>query len=263
MKKLDRSSKFICGIGLVGISVVGIGLTMPSTVQASDITFKLTWDGSYFGNTASAVGYFTIDSTVLPNPGNTPSSFSVPNIDLDPKNYITSDPKFNAKSPITDLIKSLSLTVTGSGLGDGTYTLDDYSGGGVIWNTNGANLDFSKDLVGQPTQGEVWGTIDSPPPGYTYPTNYTTPVSYGGDFNIFDAPGCVPTGVGEFTLATCSAIPPLDGKFRSFKMRLTSFEAVPVPLPSAMFGIIASGGFMAVSWKKKKVASTRLTKATD
>ncbi len=248
---IERLSNIASAVGLIGLSVAGVGLAMPSKVQAADITFQVTWSGRYFFNTASAVGYFTIDSALLPNPGNTPTNFSTPNISIDNP----SDPAFNAKSPITALIKSLSLTVTGSGLGDGTYTLDDYPDGGVIWNTNGATLDFSKELVGQKTQGLPWGSIVSTPPGDKYSDSYLNPANYGGDFNIFDAPTCVPTGVETFVLATCSASG--DTKL----MRLTSFR--PVPVPGVLFGVILAGGLMTVSMRKKKLASTSLTEATD
>jgi len=254
MKQLAKYlSGFTYGIGILGISALSNIVTMPSTAQAADITFKITWSGSYFFNTASAVGYFTIDTAALPNPGNTPSSFSVPNISIDNP----TDPVFNTKSPITSLIKSLTLTVTGSGLGDGTYTLDDYPGGGVIWNTNGANLDFSKELVGQSTQGLPWGTIVSAPPGTSYSTSYKNPANYGGDFNIFDPPSCVPTSVETFVLATCSA-KPNDTRL----MRMTSFKAVDVPVPGAVFGIVVAGGLLTASLKKKKkLTSPELTEA--
>jgi hypothetical protein len=250
MKQLAKYiSGFTYGIGIIGISALSTVATMPSAAQAADITFKITWSGSYFFNTASAVGEFIIDSAALPNPGNTPSSFTVPNISIDNP----TDPTFNAISPITSLIKSLKLTVAGSGLGDGDYTLADYPDGGVIWNTNGANLDFSKELIGQSTQGLPWGTIVSAPPGTAYSTSYKNPSNYGGDFNIFDPPGCVPTGVETFVLATCSA-KASDTKL----MRMTSFRAVPVP--GAVFGIVVTGGLLTASLKrKKKVASPEST----
>lgn len=252
MKQLAKYvSGFTYGIGLIGMSALSTVATMPSAAQAADITFKITWSGSYFFNTASAVGYFTIDTAALPNPGNTPSSFSVPDISINK----TTDPAFNAKSPITSLIKQLDLTITGSGAGDGNYTLADYPDGGVIWNTNGANLDFSKELVGQTTQGLPWGSIVSAPPGTSYSKSYLTPGNYGGDFNIFDPPGCVPTGVETFVLATCSA-KASDTKL----MRLTSFRAVPVP--GAVFGIVVAGGLLTASLKrKKKLASPESTEA--
>ncbi|BBC24972.1 hypothetical protein [Pseudanabaena sp. ABRG5-3] len=252
MKQLVKHlSDLAYKISFLGLSAVGFGLVMPSASHAADITFKAVWSGTYFFNTASAVGYFTIDSAALPNPGTKPSNFSVPNISINN----TTDPVFNAKSPITSLIKALTITVTGSGLGDGTYTLDDYPDGGVIWNTNGVALDFSKELVGQPTQGLPWGSIVSTPPGTSYSTSYLKPANYGGDFNIFDPPDCVPTGVETFVLATCSA------KSGTKLMRLESFRAVPtpVPVPGAVIGVIVAGGLLGISRKKKREASPEIT----
>ncbi len=252
MKQLAKYlSGLTYGIGILGISALSTVVTMPSSVQAADITFRITWSGSYFFNTASAVGYFTIDSAALPNAGNTPSSFSVPDISINK----TTDPDFNTKSPITSLIKQLDLTITGSGAADGNYTLADYPNGGVIWNTNGANLDFSKELIGQSTVGLPWGTIVSSPPGTSYSTSYKNPANYGGDFNIFDPPECVPTGVETFVLATCSA------KANETKlMRMTSFRVVPVP--GAVLGVFVAGGLLTASLKrKKKLASPESTEA--
>lgn len=242
----------ILSISIVGLSA-GVALALPSQAKAADLTFRLTWDGTFFFNTASAVGYFTIASNALPNPGNLPLVYQVPNLNLDPRspNYKPVDTAFNTISPIENVIKELTITVTDSGFGDGTYTKEDF--GGIIWNTNGVQLDFTKELVGQPTVGLPWGTIVSTPPGTSYSTSYTNPLQYGGDFNVFDPPECVPTGVQPFVLATCSG-----QKGKSVLMRLTSFTQVPVP--SALLGVVAAGGLMAISKRKKKSKDSDITK---
>ena len=129
-------------------------------------TYNLAWSGAPFNNSAWATGQITIDITALPNPGG-------------PAYDIYND------------IESLTVTVMGAGLGDGTWTKDDLSrlndfGVYTYWDTGGGALNLNEELVGQPTMhGGPWGT----------------PNSFSGDFNLFFTDGG-PSGTYYFTLTT-------------------------------------------------------------
>ena len=124
-------------------------------------TFTLNYSGASFGNAATATGQIVIDETLLPNPGSTGGSFA---------NYL----------------QNLNLTVSGATTGNGTYSLTDFST--FIWNTNGATLDFTQELVGQASSGSPWGTTSGP----------------AGDFNLFASTASAPTGYSPFVLSTSS-----------------------------------------------------------
>jgi hypothetical protein len=115
-------------------------------------------------------GSITFESTLLANPGD--NSFPLPN----------------------PAVLALNVTVTNSGAGDGTFGLNDFAA--IVFDTNGGTLNFNQQLVGQPTDGDPWGT----------------PSSNGGDFNLFiaravkgNAPSgntLPPDGVFFFTLGS-------------------------------------------------------------
>jgi len=92
-------------------------------VNAAPITFDLVWDGTPFGNSASAIGSITLEESLLPNPG---SSFG---------------------SLASFGVSALSVTVTGASAGNGTFGLSDFSS--LVWNTGGNTLDFSQELLAQ------------------------------------------------------------------------------------------------------------------
>lgn len=118
------------------------------------------------GGTAQAAGYIVFENTLLPNPGG--NFYNIP------------DP----------LILDLYVEVTGSSGGDGIFTIDDFRG--VIFDTGPLALDFTRELVGQPTGNDPWGTPGSGmgPPKSNYisgKTNYdTNGFSNSGDFNLFN-----------------------------------------------------------------------------
>lgn len=267
MKRLIKNlASVTCGLG---ISALGCGLVSPSSAQAADftfsssdeLTFEARWEGARGRIPAPiAVALITFKPNALPNPGFLPAPFTTPIIDEDTGEDISG---FNSKSPITNVVQSLTLTVSNALIGNGVFTLKDF--GGIIWNTNGAKLDFNEDLVGQPTLGVEWGTVVSAPPGGFYDGTVEVPSRYGGDFNLFDPPECVPTGVAVFTLATCSngagfASDDIENLSKIQTLRLVSFRLVdvkPVPVPGAIFGVVAAGGLLVASRRKKKMVDAK------
>lgn len=265
MKKIVKYlASITCGVGLSSLvmnlsisSVQAAGFTFSSS---DALTFKAIWSGEKrFGiPTPKAEALIRFKPNALPNPGALPQPFVTPIISDETGKDISD---FNTKSPITSVVEALTLTVSNALIGNGTFTLSDF--GGIIWNTNGAALDFTKELVGQPTfggLGENWGTVVSAPPGGFYDGTVEEPTSYGGDFNLFDPPECVPTGVAVFTLATCSNganLTTTEDRLKVQFLRLTSFSLVevtprPVPVPGAVFGVVVAGGLLAASRRKRK-----------
>lgn len=278
MKRLIKHlASVTCGLG---VSALGWGLASPFSVQASGFTFTssdaLTFEAKWEGFATRfapippiAVALITFKPNSLPSRGFLPGpEFTTPIIDPETGKDISD---FNSKSPITNVVESLTLTVSGALIGNGTFTLSDF--GGIIWNTNSDKdnendkLDFTKELKGQPTfsgKGEKWADLVSAPPGGFYDGTVEVGTSYGGDFNLFDPPECVPTGVAVFTLATCSNGANLDKNdpdlLKIQYLRLTSFRLVdvrPVPFPGAVFGVVAAGGLLVASRRKKKMVDAK------
>ena len=123
------------------------GVWLAPAGTGARIPFELLWSGSQFGNGATAAGWVMLDDAVVRNPGWFAGAL--------------------AWGGFTDLI----MTVTGAGTGDGTFTSADF--GLVIWDTGGARLDLTAELVGQPTAGSRWGTVPSS--------------GEAGEFNLFRA----------------------------------------------------------------------------
>lgn len=106
-------------------------------------------------------GSITFERTLLLNPGS--NDFMLPN----------------------PAVLALNVSVTGAASGNGNFTLANFSE--IVFDTNGATLNFNQQLVGQPTSGDTWGS----------------PTSNGGDFNLFNNQMTSPTapnGVFFFTL---------------------------------------------------------------
>lgn len=164
-------------------------------------TFNLNWSGASFGNGASATGSISFDTALLNNPG------------------FTSFPGMTGLS-------ALSVTVTGSSGGNGTFGLSDYST--FFINTAGGTLDLNSPWIGQNTPGGVWGPL-------AFPTTV-------GDLNMFSSGASVnaPSGSSIFTLLTAGGD----------SMLLTSVAPVPEPETYAM--LLAGLGMMGVAVKRRK-----------
>ena len=171
-------------------AVLACALTMHlTTSEAALLQFIHTWQGSG----ATATGHITIDDTFLLNPGSNVSSTS-------------------------PFVVAFDITVTGSPVGSGTFGLSDFQY--IFLHTGSLPLDFSRELVGQPTGGPtgdgLWGPI-SPSPGD------------GGDFGMVAAVGSsAPNAVWFFVQAL--------GGDQSYLIELTSFRPVPIPAAVWLFG---------------------------
>jgi hypothetical protein len=92
---------------------------------ASATTFDITWSGAPYGNSATATGFITVDST-LPTLG-----FSQNNL------------------PSPD-VTAVSITITGASEGNGTFGIDDFA---FIRFWTPTPLDLTQELIGQPVSG--------------------------------------------------------------------------------------------------------------
>ena len=104
-----------------------VATSFASTIaHASPERFAITWSGAPYGNTGSATGEVTLESTLV-GTGVIPIS----------------------------AIDDLEITVRGTGYGDGTFTKSDFSR--IDFDAPGA-LDLTRELIGQPLgNGHVFG----------------------------------------------------------------------------------------------------------
>ena len=106
-------------------------------------------------------------------------------------------------------VRSLTVTVSGATSSNGTFTQANFLD--AAWdsgNFGNATLDLTRELVGQATGGELWGTSSGS----------------SGDFNVFAVPGSqAPNGTFFFELST-------DDGFGD-RMLLTSFTPAFVTEP--------------------------------
>jgi hypothetical protein len=158
---------------------------VPLSANAELRTFDLEWSGESYGNSAIATGTITIDDTILQNPGD--------NFD--------------------DFVTDFSITVEGSGSGDGSWDRSDYNSIFLITDTE---LDLSMELVGQPTSQDPWGT--------------RLPGGTGGDFNILSESSGVPRGTYFFQITTISEM----------DLELISFRPADGPEPKPQRGVVRS-----------------------
>jgi hypothetical protein len=164
---------------IIAAVVLGFGLLAGAVTAA--IAAPVTFNFTYALGGATATGSITFESTLLANPG--VNSFILPN----------------------PAVLALTVTVSGATAGNGSYGIGSFNE--VAFDTHGATLDFSKQLVGQPTTGSPWGTADS----------------NGGDFNLFGA-APAPDGVFFFTLGANGGV--ADAMVLSSMMQAS---AAPVP----------------------------------
>jgi hypothetical protein len=184
---------------------MGVCLMGEARRAAADIfqTFDLEYSGRNFGSTAVASGRITLDLSALPN-------------------HTTSAEVLPFTAPY---VEAFSITVSGSRLGNGTFTQADH--GSFDWNTNGGTLDFTKQLVDQPTNNTPWGI-----PGDIFKS---------GDFSLFSnsTNPAAPEASDFFELAT-------NGRTSVYDlMGLTSFAPVPEPSSVVLFILGAAGLFAA------------------
>lgn len=111
---------------LMSVALAYVLIIHLTTSEAALLHFMHEWSGD-----ATASGHITFDDTLLNNPGN---------------NMITNG-----------AIVAFNITVTGARAGNGTFVLNDFTG--IILATGGLPLDFTRELVGQPTDDKPWGTV--------------------------------------------------------------------------------------------------------
>ena len=188
-----------------GLATTLAFLVTAGQARAGLVIFDLTYSGVPDGNSATGTGTITFDPSTLTNPG------------------------FSAFSPT-----AFSITIANDGAGNGTFGLADFTI--FFLDTGSLPLDFTKELVGQPTGIDPFGT----------------PGGEGGDFNFFSsgADANAPSGVDNFTIATSVG----DG------LQLTSFvpePAVnPVPEPATLSGAsLAALMGMGYAWRRKAKAA--------
>ena len=191
--------------------IVAAGLTSFAANADAVTTFNIQYSGASFGNNASAVGTVTLDETQLSQ-------------------------RFDwGTGALGTTVLGLSLTVSGASIGNGTFTLSDFSS--WQWDTNGTTLDFSKELFGQTLQGgKIFGADDM-----------YSDFNVRADINFFaDISAPTPNGINYFTLAT-------QGGFGDL-LKMTSMSAVPEPSTYGLIGIGALGVAFAARRRKQKTA---------
>ena len=145
----------------VGYLCVGMLLLLQAAAYAAPITFLFTFQQPR--GPARATGFITFEQTLLPNPAS-----------------CTMNDELSTAGPV---VLNLRVTVSGATSGNGTFTKSNFAN--VAWCTNGGMLDFSSELVGQPTANDPWGTPSD---------------GDGGDFNLFANASGAPDGEFFFTL---------------------------------------------------------------
>lgn len=194
--KHSRTATVSC---LVSLLVLGA----PAIADAASTLYRLEWSGASLSNTATAVGMMSIDLAVWPT-----------------------NLMFNgtlADAGITDI----TLTITGATTGNGVFQMADFNT--IIFDSRGVTLDMTRELVGQATGGDPFGT-----PG----------MGDGGDFNLFGAGTGDPTGTSPFTLAADG----FDGMGEN--MVLTSFAPAVVPEP-ASFVLVGCGSLALLTRRRR------------
>ena len=102
-------------------------LAAAACTQLDAANFNLTWSDTVNMSGASATGVIGLDLATIP---------AVPAL---------------VSGSIPSWITSFTMTITGAGSGNGTFTLADFSG--FTFDSNGVTLDYTADLVAQLTTG--------------------------------------------------------------------------------------------------------------
>jgi hypothetical protein len=147
--------------------ILSIGLA--STAFAAVITLDIQANGSTFNNQATATGFITFDTALLPSIG--------PNFVL---------------TPLTPAVSNLQLTISGAAAGgNGIFGLSDFSS--ISFSTP-STLNFSQQLIGQIlTNGCTYGTSIG-----------DCGNGNAGDFNLFAANTAAPNGTDYFRLTAAT-----------------------------------------------------------
>jgi hypothetical protein len=193
------------------LSLAGLLALAPAAKAGVLETFDLAWSGASFGNGATATGQIVLDISTLPNP------------------------QLTDGFDLIGSMNSLSVTVTGATSGNGTWTKADLAplsalSTNTYWWTGGVALNLNMELVGQPTNGNPWGTPDGT----------------SGDFNLFFTHGG-PIGTFFFTMTTAPGVNGAPGD----PMRLTEF-APEVPEPGTCILLFTGLSGLAVTLRRKQ-----------
>ncbi len=177
---------------IVSLAVTAVMAVSPGVASAQS-TYLLDWSGEIFNNGASATGAITFAEGFPTNPG---ADIYTPGVE----------------------ILALDVTVSGASSGNGSFTMVDFAI--AVFDTAGATLDMTTELVGQPTPGGPWGILGL--------------FGANGDFSLYGASPTAPTATFFFELSTNGG--------SGDKMGLTSFRPVPEPGAMALLGL---GGLLA------------------
>ena len=155
------------------------------SVNAAEIQLDFLFADDSTG--AQAAGFIVVDDAFLINP----TSGSPARGGFGDGFYLFPDPA----------IVDLQFTVTGSDTSNGDYTLADYSE--MVFQTNGGTLNLLTQLIGQPTDGDDWGTSYNGQAGdfnFFAGFNGENSRTYDAGEGVFG--GIVPDGCNFFTLCT-------------------------------------------------------------
>lgn len=155
---------------LVYLSSEAIGQPAPQP-----FTFQFTFCAPQ--SQADARGYITFEESLLQNPFSGEIEFPDPQV-ID-----------------------LSVTVSGASSGNGTFGINEFES--ILWDSNGATLDFGQELVGQPTPGQPFGT---PAVNNAGDFNFNRAISSPSSPDAFDAFSMAADGGGADELMLRSMI---------------------------------------------------------